>query len=311
MNYRYNCPTDEELKQWNNNKLINPRTNRKILENGPTYNLLEKYLNKNFTKDTNGIKLDISNYKCVQKLDKAILEEIFNIIDNIYIKLPNSDDDIYCDSSDNYKKFRINKIDPFTFEKVNVKTAFTFPWKWNPYSGKRTDEIDENGPLYFNPDNLIYFYYSNRLNNLWNYQSDDQNGHYHGYYGNAVGMGPDFNIKSRGCYYEWYLFRLPIIDCYFNKYHNEQYITMGPILTDDEIKTIYNLAEKNKLNYKTNNKKQRPNIIKMKELYEKAINKEPYLGFDKELEPHLDTDDLIARRCKENRDNVDKLVNFY
>lgn len=332
MNYKDNPPTQNELEVWNQNKNINPRTSRKILKNGPTYKILENKYNNVSNESINGIHLDIKNYKCLQKLDKSILDEILNVIDEIYINLPNTFDikkkiidknlleklildkseidEIDYDTTDNYKNLRINKIDPITFEKVDTNTAFVFPWKWNPYSGERLNELDENGPLYFDPDNLIHFYYKNRLNNLWISESDENSGVYHGYYGDAVGLSPDFEVKGRGKYYEWYLFRLPIIDCYLEKDHNNQYVTMGPKLTNNEIKNIFNLANKNKNNYKNNFHKKRPNIVNMKYIYDEAVNKEPYLGFDKELEQHLFEDDLINRRCKINRDNVDILVNF-
>lgn len=370
MNYKDNPPTEEEIKKWCENKLVNPRTGRKILQNGPTYRLLEKSFKKDpANKDICGIKLNVSNFKCLENLDQSILEEILNTVDNIFIELPKvqnekkkvskkkfthkslldkvfdeqekkyvpkfnikpkpfglkkssenvfndydydsgSDTEFDCDTKDNYKDFREHQVDPFTYEKVNNKTAFVFPWKWNPYSGERTDELDENGPLYLDADNLIHFFYSNRLNNLWISQSNDDTGYYHGHYGDAVGSAPEFEIKGRGQHLEWYLFRLPIIDCYLDEEHNEQYITMGPRLTEDEIKMIYELAGKRKLNYKKRHNRHRPNIVQMKELYEVAIHKEPYLGFEKELEQHLDDDDLVARRCKMNRDFVDKLVKF-
>jgi len=48
----------------------------------------------------------------------------------------------------------------------------------------------------------------------------------------------------------------------------------------------------------------------MKEIYEVCIDKEPYLGFDKNLEQFLDYEDLVMRRNKVNRDAVDRLLKF-
>ena len=358
MNYKQCSPSSEEIKKWISNKSINPRTGRKIMENGPTYNLLKKHceLKKNsLDPETyeNCTKINVKDFqKCLINLEPTILEEILNIQDDIAIKLPqpkskpkskkicmgidldnikpkidkkikktcmyndepdsdsDSDSDSDYNTTNNYESFRKNQIDPFTYQKVDSKTAFVFPYKWNSYSGIRTNELDENGPLYFDPDNLIHFYYSSRLNNLWIFESEDNDGYYHGHYGDAIGIAPEFEIKSRGKHSEWYLFRLPIIDCYLDKEHNDQYITMGPLLTKDEIITIHKLANRNKYNYKKRHNKSRPSLLTLKNLYDIAVCKEPDLGFEKYLEQHLDKDDLIARRCKANLDAVDLLVNL-
>ena len=96
-----------------------------------------------------------------------------------------------------------------------------------------------------------------------------------GYYGDALGNGLDFIIKGRGDFRNYYLFRLPIPDCYLDIQHNNQVVTMGPILTDKEVKEIYNLVLKNKKNYEEMFNKKRPNLIKLKKIYEKAISKNP------------------------------------
>ena len=38
MSYKLNKPTKDELEIWTSNKLVNPRTGRKIKENGQFYN---------------------------------------------------------------------------------------------------------------------------------------------------------------------------------------------------------------------------------------------------------------------------------
>jgi hypothetical protein len=277
-------PTIEELKEWKNNPLINPKTKHKIKLNGPIYKFYETHYNT------------------------------ANIVNNI-IDLDNNNDNEQCSESDdneyttdnNYKDFRINEIDPIMHNRVKSKNAFVFPFKWNPYTGERTDEIDENGPLYFNPDNLIHYFYTNRLNNIW-LSSNESNTEY--YYGDAIGKGPDFEIKGRGKHYEWYLFRLPIIDCYLNESHNDQYITMGPILTNDEIKTIAKLAHLQGQSYYNEHNKKRPNILEFKKLYDIIVDKEPYLGFEKSLEQYLDLDDLQLRRYEQNISAVKKLIYY-
>ena len=61
--------------------------------------------------------------------------------------------------------------------------------------------------------------------------------------------------------------------------------------------------------YKEHNKK-RPNIVEFKKVYDLAVNKEPYLGFDKSLEQHLDIDDLQLRRYTQNISAVKQLIYF-
>ena len=119
------------------------------------------------------------------------------------------------------------------------KDLFKFKYKWNSYNGERINDLDENGPLCFDPNSLIHYFYINRLNNLWNEPYTDVfNNYIEGYYGDAVGNGPDFELSSRGKHLDWYLFRLPISDEYLNRGHCFQSVTMGPKLTDIEIKNI-------------------------------------------------------------------------
>jgi len=233
MSYKRYPPTEDEIEEWETNKGVNPRTKRKIKINGPTYKILECAYNK---LNINSEIIQIDNN------DNIPIQQQTSIKNSIEEQSDSDVDD--CTSDENYKTFRLCKVDPIMYEKVDERWAFKFKYKWNPYSGERTDECDENGPLYFDPEYLINFWYKSRMNNLWKEDSDENDGYYHGYYGDAVGSGPDFNIKGRGKHYEWYLFRLPILDCYLDKEHNHQYITMGPILTNEEIKLIDNLIEK-------------------------------------------------------------------
>lgn len=227
---------DEVILKWAKNKEINPMTKRKIKINGPTY---KKY------------------QKIYDKLNKT--------------NRSNSDSMI-----DNYIDYRVNKIDPLLHENLPLnnfqseKDLFKFNYKWNPYTGDRLG-IEEKGPLYFDPDTLIHYFYVNRLNNLWIKNNDN----YQGYYGDAVGNGPTFHINGRGDFRNWYLFRLPIPDCYLDKNHNHQVVTMGPILNDNEIRDIYRKANINKDNYLKLYYRKRPNLLKMKKYYEKSISKNP------------------------------------
>lgn len=246
---------DDKLLEWNNNKLINPYTKRKIKENGPTYKKLQK------------------------KFNESLIE----------IK------------KDKYFDFRKNKIDPLLHEQLPIdnnlstKDLFEFKYKWNPYNGERL-EIEPNGPLYFDPDTLIHYFYVNRLNNLWIYNDNN----FQGYYGDALGNGPNFYIKGRGDFRNWYLFRLPIPDCYLEEIHNEQVVTMGPKLNDNEIKLIYKKAKKNKDNYFKNYGKPRPNLINMKLYYDKATSNNP-LNYDTNILNELKNDNYVKQLIyKEN-----------
>ena len=233
--------SDEKIIEWNNNRLYNPITKRKIKDNGPTY--------KKFFKKFLEYKNKIKSNNCIDK----------------------------------YKEYRKNKIDPLLheelplYENLNENDLFIFKYKWNPYIGER-EEIDPNGPLYFDPDTLIHYFYVNRLNNLW--ITSDNN--FQGYYGDALGNGPNFYIEGRGDYRNWYLFRLPIPDCYLYNNHNYQTVTMGPILSNNEIKLIYRKAKRYKNKYYELYHKKRPNLIKLKLYYDNAISKNP-LSYDQDI----------------------------
>ena len=226
--------TDNQLIEWNNNRSYNPLSKRKIKQDGPIY------------------------------------KKIKQIYDD---KIKNKQDIIV----DNYQNHRRNKIDPILLtdlplNNMKEKDLFKFEYKWNPYTGERLNEKDECGPLYFDPNSLIHYFHSNRLNNLWISEAYENNEYVQGHYGDALGKFPDFEIVGRGKHPEWYLFRLPIVDCYLMKDHFLQSITMGPILTNKEIKNIYNLSKRYKNFYKDTFGYKRPNLVKMKEIYDIATN---------------------------------------
>lgn len=267
---------EEQIIQWCNNKEYNPLTKRKIKANGPTYKKLKKcydlYLRKKEEKDANEIIID------------------------------------------NYLTNRRNKIDPILLielpiNSMNDKDIFKFNYQWNPYTGSRTI-IEKNGPLCFDPDTLIHYFYTNRLRGLWTpghfEYEDGENFWCEGSYGDCVGNGPEFNIKSRGNHPERYLFRLPIPDCYLTKNHFEQSITMGPTLNDEEIKDLYKLSKKYKDNYKLRFNKERPNLLTMKKWYEIAISKTPEKLTNYHTEG-LEGEILYTLREEINRNYVDLL----
>jgi hypothetical protein len=195
-----------------------------------------------------------------------------------------------------YKAIRLRKMDPITMNDINTNNVFEFKFMWDPYTGERLGE-DPIGPLYFEPENLIKYYYTNRLNGLWVDPIDNSNGYYEGYYDDNIGCGEEMFINGRGYFSEKYLFRLPIIDCYLTNDHKNSIITMGPKLTDKEIILIEELANKQPENYKKKFGKNKPNLIDIKKLYDQAIFKLPKIN-----------DDNYSKYYKINKNAVDLLI---
>jgi len=178
-------------------------------------------------------------------------------------------------TTEKYRVLRKIKYDPITYTELTPDIAFQFPYKWDPYTGERK-ELDIDGPLYFDPDILIKHFHTKRLDKLWKEPIDEQGGYYSGYYDDAVGLGEDFNFTGRGgSHPEWYLFRLPIIDCYLTIDHNKQFITLGPKLTNNEIKQIDELANLRPDNYFKLFGCKRPSLTLIKQLYDNAISQNP------------------------------------
>jgi hypothetical protein len=173
-----------------------------------------------------------------------------------------------------YKNMRVNKYNVINHDifSYDINRAFQFEHMWDPYTGE-IKEKDIFGPLCFDPDELIHFYYKRRLKLLWNESKDEAGGFYEGFYGDAVGSGENINIPGRGLHPELYLFRLPIDDCYLPKDSDLSIITMGPKLSQENIKHIDFLAETyHTKNYYNNHRKQRPTLQKIMELYNIAID---------------------------------------
>lgn len=211
---------NNKLKNWWNNKRINPYTNRKIKKGGKVF--------KKLLKD------------CLQS--KSI--------------------------DGGYYRFRNKKIDPLihtTIPLVKRKPLFTYNYCWEPLNGELICK-DPRGPLYFDPDTLIHYFYTNRLKYLW-CDGDDS---FSGNYGDALGNGPEFNIYGRGLSPHYYLFRLPLDDAFCDDISKQQ-ITITPKLEFEQIKEIYHLALKYGNNYKNNYGKDRPNLLEIYELYHEAI----------------------------------------
>ncbi len=152
---------------------------------------------------------------------------------------------------------------------------------------------------------MIKHFHNKRLNKLWNNPIDENGGFYQGYYDDGVGAGEEFFVKGRGYHPEWYLFRLPIIDCYLTKNHNKQIITFGPKLTDEEINEIDRLASLRPTSYGTLFGHHRPSLSEMKRLYDIAISKTPRCDVD-----GMSSEEKIMMYNKINRQAVDSLVSM-
>lgn len=81
MSYFLKYPiTQNELLKWNDNKLVNPRTNRKIIENGSIYKYINKQYNRLFSNKLS--LLDVSNNEEPITLEEFYDEKTKNIIVN-------------------------------------------------------------------------------------------------------------------------------------------------------------------------------------------------------------------------------------
>jgi len=213
----------------------------------------------------------------------------------------------YTKETMEYTINRKTKEDPITWEdydfEENDPRAFKFEYMWNPYTGKRSSKKDPYGALYFNPADLLHHFYTFRLLNLWVDEVDETGGYYQGRYGDAVGIGSTFEVVSRGKFIEWYLFRLPIIDCYIPEGQTKQSVSMGPRLTFDEIKEIDEKVQTHWVEYYKSKFRKRkvPSLLKIYELWTKAVSKHP---INTENIPLEQRDDAISVA---NRDAVNEL----
>lgn len=210
-----------------------------------------------------------------------------------------------------YRVMRENKLNVFLPDNTisDPKKSFQYCYRWNAYSGEKIDK-DPYGPLYFLPDDLIYYYYLHRLDMLWIEPVDETGGYYQGYYGDAVGASSNITISSRGNFPERYLFRLPIHNCYLPKTHHMSTVTMGPILTDEEIKEIDTLAEYYGNSYYECYRKKRPNLFKIKQLYDQALSITPDISMliNKDDIKYISQDTISELYIRANRSAVDELI---
>ena len=294
LSYTQQTASIDELKAWNNQPNINPRSQRKIKSSGLIYQTLKKqyqiYQTKLSNQSKKAVKISDTIKKSPNKLDQK-------------------------PKVDKYQKYRKNKIDPILLEQLPLHKKwkayiFQFPDSWDPYTGIRNGK-DKDGPLCFDPDALIYFFYTNRLRHLWQHRDiQDADQQFQETYGDAVGKAPEFNIPGRGKHPDWYLFRLPIIDAYLPSDHCYQAVTMGPILTNEEIDSIQNFAEKQGNNYFKTYGQERPDLRLIKKYYDQAVTSFPQLNIDPEVLPFLEENEpeyIAQLKYNINISGVEKL----
>lgn len=235
----------------------------------------------------------------------------------------------------NFKSIIEEEIKPKKFDKVTTETylvkrrlqkcalvdkdihqscKFSFKYMWNPINGER-GAIDKVGPLYFNVIELYNYYYDNRYKGLWTPSTYDPvtKQSYEGYYGDLVGSGKNIKINSRGFHPDKYLFRLPIQDCYLYEDHNHSVVTMGPLLTDDEIKEIDILILNLPSEYK-HLVKSYTTLSALKALYDNAIDESPQINMFNTWvnnNNNINSNQLIKDVCKWWIDTTSEQKNDY
>lgn len=171
-----------------------------------------------------------------------------------------------------YRILRKRGICAISQVEVPEDRLFKFKWIWDAITGERLDEEDPYGALCFDVLVLVKWFYDRRCNKLWVENSDENEGFYEGYYDDGVGNGDECYIPGRGHHLHFYLLRLPIMDCYKMKGHDEQIITMGPKLNHDEIKEIHTKAKKYSDTYKSIYQRSRfPSLVDIERYYKEAI----------------------------------------
>lgn len=186
-----------------------------------------------------------------------------------------------------YKEIRENKIDPICQEYINDEYQFKYYCIWDPITGVSNNIQDPIGPLCFNAVSLFYYFYSRRLCHLWNNEKDDgeYGGFYEGYYGIGLGKGKECYIESRGSFPEYYLWRLPINDCYIIKGTDLCIPLKGPELNREDICKINNIVHRTPANMWINYFSSLPDLVKIFDLYQQAIDDNPNLKY---LFTHVD-----------------------
>lgn len=278
--YATHPPTPEELQLWSICRDLDPRTGEDIKKkNKKILRRAWKELDTTSPAPTDSKK----ESDCLSEIDfdnpfgkRKELEEVKEETRYRLAGAPITYDE---NTMVTYRTLRERNLDPIMNGDIPEGLAFRFPYQWFPYNGERIKDgkgdylRDPYGPLSFDVHVLIYNWWNTRLNNLY-----VSGGEWQGYYADGVGAGKNFFIQSRESHPEWYLFRLPIPDCYLTDDHhkeNGQVVTMGPELTDEEIREIYSLARSQPHRYQLMFRHKLPNLVTMKTNFDLAISEDP------------------------------------
>lgn len=192
-------------------------------------------------------------------------------------------------------------------------SIFEYPYQWDSYTGERLLDatqkpiLDPYGAFCFDVNSLIYWWHSRRLEGLWVGEQQLGNEMLQGHYGDYLGTGQQIRIVSRGDHPEWYLFRLPVTDCYLFDGYDRSIPTMGPRMTNEDIKNIYEIASNNKVGgrtqYETKFRVALPNLVEMKRLYDLALNPTP----STQITSSMSREEVIMAHEQINREAVEAL----
>lgn len=312
-------PTVEEVKHWESmGRLVNPRNGKDTIKGKSSYKYLNKYYKK--YKEDGLLDKKVHTREIMDEIDITTLKEehdkyakerekkIENDLTNktLYVDKDGKPLEFNKETEVDYISLRNSRMCPISFNtKLNESNAFPFYDMWDPYSNGDRCGKDPHGPLWFDACCLAYDIWRRRLNGLW-INGDME---YSGTYGENVGIGENFFLHGRGHFPEKHLFRLPVPNLYLPKDYHQQHPVVSPLLTNQEIVKINDLVKANKIEYIKLFKRNPPNLIKIKENYDIAIQKEPKISMllkDKK-EEDLTSEELQMFRYKANQLAVENL----
>lgn len=183
------------------------------------------------------------------------------------------------DTINKYKPMRVFGTDPISRERLDKSIpVYRVDKMWDPLTGLFTNEKDPHGPLVFDPVELTKYFYLNRFTHLWKEEEDTGDDLLQECPLEGLGAGEDFLIKGRGYYPEYFIWRIPIRDCYVPKDTPNYIVLKGPKLNRKDIKNIHNLLKKCPKSHINKVFREIPDLVKMYDLYMQAINPKPDLS---------------------------------
>lgn len=290
---------------------INPQ----ILYNKPTFINSDNANLVNFTKyNQKDNQIDNQNDQIDNQKDDQINNKIDYIKQDIFTKQKSKYKQEFNEETlEKYVCMRKTRTDPISRNRVLDPYAFRYPYMWNPLTGdilkdENGDPIkDPYGPLYFDCFCLVKYYHKYRTKHLWINQIDEgEEGFvWSGCPGEGLGKGEDFIMNGKK-HPDYYLFRLPNLDCYLPKEipGYSQVITCSPKITEKDIKYIDNIVQNNRNKYYYLFRSYPPKLMEIKKNYDKAIDSNPSI-IDAEEYTELKLKEL---KYQENFNAVQKLL---